>query len=208
MPFGCHNIELLAFEPSFREEFLAFLCRLPTSVHISILFHCAVCESVVKRFRIAERLQRIYDEIAKYDGRVQLLLENNSVDVSQYDSDGYSYILRNAPDSVVRACLDICHMQTSKTLVPEYTYRHGPSVYSVHVSKCLNGDGFRDQRTHAKPHNSAADLMSDLYRLQALDVDMKSVRLVAEIRDADYVSMPLTAYECGLIKDCIALWNK
>lgn len=115
--------------------------------------------------------------------------------------------------SQLKVCLDICHvhcysnmmnLDINNLLKKELNKKDASKyVYSIHFSKALNNDGFKDKKTHGRMHDTRNSLIKDVELLY--EYGMYESIFVPEINEENYETRECQIEEINNLEDIYLL---
>lgn len=180
---------------------------LETGIKINILFHLSWSFEISKQI-VVPYLIEILDTIKGFN--VQILLENV---VFAKDFLCPLNICKLIGSNQLKMCLDICHVHCYanmmdldiNNLLKENLDKKAASkyIYSIHFSKALNNDGYKDLKTHGRMHDTKGSLIEDVELLY--QYGMYDSIFVPEIAEDNYENREEQIEEIKSLEDIYLL---
>lgn len=196
LPGCCYEIEDIISNTTQHNNLLNLLqcissLKYKTNKNFKILAHCGWNSNyIISNEAIIGYLKFINGFLKMYE--VELLLEN-TIDVYENleDYDRACYICSKVDSPIINLCIDMSHITAIsnrlgipiKNINNYYRYLIPEKVDQIHFSCSLNGDGYKDMRTHGAMHPSYESSVFDYKILKMLGIN--DVYMVPEVMEND-----------------------
>ncbi len=180
---------------------------LELGIKIDLLFHISWKFEIEKMITVPVLMEMI-NSIKGFN--IEILLEN-----IHFTEDFLCplKICKLIGSNQLKTCLDICHvhcytnmmdLDIKETLDKELNKKDASKyVYSIHFSKALNNDGYKDKNTHGRMHDTKKSLIEDVELLY--EYGMYDSIFVPEIAEEDYENRKDQIEEINNLEDIYLL---
>lgn len=175
------------------------------NIKINLLYHVTWTIEMMEQGAI-EKIEELVQMLQ--NTKVNLLIENMYAITEHNHACTVLEICKRIDNEHLKVCLDICHLHCTANIfkldfnlfLEEYIDKPlaEKHIYQIHFADTKNNDGFINEDTHGRKHDSLQELLEDYKILQ--DYNLTKTNIITEISEEDYVSRDDQKYEIELLK--------
>lgn len=175
------------------------------NIRINLLYHVTWPIEMMEQ-GVIDKIKELLELIQ--NTRVYLVVENIYSMTEFNKKCTVLEICRRIDNEHLKACLDICHLHCMAnifkinfdTFLEKYLDKELAKkyIYQIHFSATKDNDGFKQEKTHGRKHDTLEDLMEDYKILEKYELTQKNI--ITEVSEGNYNLREDQKYEIELLE--------